>query len=93
MSYLTIPPDILVEVVSPSDTWHNLRLKVNDWLDAGVRVVWVANPETAEVFVYTKTADPVILTAAMDLTCPDVLPGFSVPVATLFPVRAGTPAS
>ncbi|MFN0094184.1 MAG: Uma2 family endonuclease [Dehalococcoidia bacterium] len=91
-SYLTLPPDIAVEAVSPNDTLSEVVLKVEEWLAAGVRVVWVAIPESRQVHVYRSDAHPAILTAEDDLEVPDILPGFRVSVASLFPAWRGPAA-
>ena len=44
---LRIPPDLAVEVVSPNDTVYELDEKVEEYLAASVRLVWVVNPESA----------------------------------------------
>jgi Uma2 family endonuclease len=42
--YVTIPPDLVVEAVSPGDTASEVREKVDEWLRFGVRAVWVLYP-------------------------------------------------
>ena len=39
--FVPIPPDLVLEVVSPDDTASEIREKVQDWLDFGCRAVWV----------------------------------------------------
>jgi Uma2 family endonuclease len=82
--FLFVAPDLVVEVVSPSDHMADVRAKVEEWLAAGVKLVWVALPESKEVFVYRRGARPAILTAGDELVGDDVVPGFSCPVARLF---------
>ena len=85
--YLTIPPDLVVEVVSPGDRASEVREKAAEWLGAGVREVWVLYPESREVYVYSATAHPRVLTADDEITGGDVVPGFRCPVASFFPPR------
>jgi Uma2 family endonuclease len=77
-------PDLAVEVVSPSDRASELLIKVQDWLEAGCRAVWVADPQTRTVTVYRAGGESVVLTADRTLDAGDVLPGFRTPVAELF---------
>ncbi len=78
-------PDLAIEVVSPSETAQEVREKVSDFLTAGTALVWVAYPKSREVVAHTP--DGLARTHRSDdiLTTPDVLPGFSCPVAALFP--------
>jgi Uma2 family endonuclease len=79
-----IAPDLVVEVISPNDSATDLMTKVRDFLDAGVRLVWVANPETCDVFAYRSDGTGAILKSGDELDGGDVLPGFRCPVADLF---------
>lgn len=82
--YLTISPDLVVEVKSPSDRWNDLFIKVGEYLGIGVRVVVIVDPATESVSVYRMEDGQRTLGVNDTLTLPDVLPGFSVPVAGLF---------
>jgi Uma2 family endonuclease len=77
-------PDLAVEVVSPGDTYSEVEENVNDWLDAGTRMVLVLNPRTRMVTVYTSSVDVVRLTESDTLDGGEVLPGFACRVADLF---------
>ncbi|MDR1908646.1 MAG: Uma2 family endonuclease [Spirochaetaceae bacterium] len=46
-------PDLIIEVLSPSNPRHDLLLKFNLYLRAGVREYWIVDPETKTVIVYT----------------------------------------
>lgn len=86
--HVRIAPDLALEVVSPNDLAWKVDEKVQDYLDAGVRLVWVVFPDTRAVFVYRPDADVKRLTPQDHLSGEDILPGFSVPVAELFPIPA-----
>lgn len=82
--FVPIAPDLVVEVVSPSDTLYELDEKVEQWLAAGTKLVWVANPRRKTIAVH-RLGQPVrVLTAADTLQGEDVLPGFSMPVRDAF---------
>ncbi len=83
---IPIIPDLTVEVVSATDRPSEVREKAEDYLAAGVRLVWVFWPETRTVTVYTPEAEPYTLTADETLDGGDVLPGFAVAAAELFAV-------
>jgi len=77
-------PELVFEVLSPSDRWSNLLVKVGEYLNAGVLAVALLDPETREAHVYRSEARPVTLGADDPLTFPDILPGFQVAVGRLF---------
>lgn len=73
-------PDLAVEVVSPNDTHAQVTEKALAWLEAGCRMVLVADPERRAVTVYRSRSEIHILTAGAG----DVVPGWKLPVAELF---------
>ncbi|QDU23147.1 Uma2 family endonuclease [Urbifossiella limnaea] len=78
-----IVPDLCVEVVSPTDRAGDLNNKIEEYLEAGVRQVWVVYPETAVVDVYEPSSAARRLTRADTLDGGTVLPGFTLPLAEL----------
>ena len=82
--YLPFAPDLLVEVVSPSDRASDVQEKVHMWLDAGARLVWVAYPSTKSVEAYRSRTDVTIVEGDQLLDGSPVLDGFSIPVSRLF---------
>lgn len=83
-SFLPIAPDLTVEVLSPSDRLSEARAKVRMYLDAGVPLVWLIDPIRRTATVYQPGASPVFLDTHGVLDGEDVLPGFTLPLATLF---------
>lgn len=83
--YLDIVPDLAIEVLSPDDRWSKVFKKVSEYLELGVPVVCVLDPDhrTAELF-YPDDPGRRTLSADDELTFPEVLPGFSVCVEELF---------
>jgi len=87
--HIRIAPDLAFEVISPNDTYYEVEAKVREYLDAGVRLVWVLNPDIRTIRVYDGAAGLTSdLTAADHLTGGDILPGFRCPVGDLFPPAA-----
>ena len=80
----SIPPDLAVEVVSPSDTLHRIQEKVFAYLEAGTQLVWVLEPRAKTVTVYRSETDITTLTRNDTLSGEDVVKGFSCQVAELF---------
>ena len=81
---LSIPPDLAVEVVSPTDAQSRVVQKALNYLDAGTRLVWVIEPVAKTVTVYRSETDITLLTREDTLTGEDVVEGFSCPVSQLF---------
>jgi len=77
-------PELVFEVLSPSDRWSNVLEKVAEYLNAGVLAVALLDPESLEAHVYRNETSPVVLGADDALTFPDILPGFRVIVGRLF---------
>ena len=79
-----IPPDLAIEVVSPTDVQWRVADKAFAYLDAGTRLVWVLNPRSKTVTVYRSEIDITLLTREDTLTGEDVVQGFTCPVSQLF---------
>ncbi|MGI9107577.1 MAG: Uma2 family endonuclease [Pyrinomonadaceae bacterium] len=77
-------PDLAVEVNSPGDTVGEVEGKVQEWLSAGARSVWVVSPKLRTVTAYRSLTDIVMLTEKDALDGGEVVPGFQFPVAKLF---------
>ncbi len=77
-------PDLAVEVLSPDDRAGEVLAKVQDWLGAGCRRVWVVDPRTHTVTVYRSVAD-IVLVRENDILIDDgLLPGFQLRVSEIF---------
>jgi Uma2 family endonuclease len=79
-----IVPDLCVEVVSPNDSAHDLRGKINEYFDAGVPMVWVVYPNVEQVEVFTSPKQSRILDRNDTLTGGSILPEFELPLQELF---------
>ena len=79
-----IVPELAVEVMSPSNDWSGIFIKIGEYLQAGVLAVLVLDGDSATASVYRKEELQQIFDNGDDLTIPDVLPGFAVPVKKLF---------
>ncbi len=79
-----IPPDLAIEVISPSDVHSRVTQKALDYLEAGTRLVWVLDSVSKTVTIYRSESDIEILTQTSMLTGEDVVPGFACPVEQLF---------
>ena len=81
VGYPELAPDLVVEVLSPSDRPGEVLAKVGDWLEAGALLVWVIDPERRLARVYRADGTEEIVTADQALKGEDVVPGFACPLA------------
>ena len=77
-------PDLAVEIFSPSDSVPQLMRKVKQYFAAGCHTVWIVYPETREIHVLELGGSDRLLRAEDLIEAPELLPGFSVPVAEFF---------
>lgn len=82
--HIRIPPDLAIEVVSPNDLAEDVEARVEDFLQAGVALVWVIYPSTRRVLVFRRAGPCSRLTEADALEGDQVLPGFACKVGDLF---------
>lgn len=81
--YPRLAPDLVVEVLSHDDRPGEVLAKVGQWLEAGVRLVWVLDPEAGQVRVHRPDGSLDLLGASDEVDGEDVLPGFRCPVPDL----------
>jgi Uma2 family endonuclease len=82
--YLSVLPELVFEVRSPWDRWSDILIKVGEYLNAGVIVVCVLDPEPQTVHVFYADRPVHVLTADQELTLPEVLGSFRVLVRRFF---------
>ncbi len=78
------PPDLVVEVISPNDRYTEVYEKVDEWLEAGAKMVVVVNPRNRTATVRVAGMNPVILQEGDTLDGGDVVPGWRMPVSEIF---------
>jgi Uma2 family endonuclease len=78
------PPVLAVEILSPSDKHEEIMEKVQEYLEAGVALVWIIDPVLRTVTVCRPDAEPALFNVNQELTAEPHLPGFHVAVAEIF---------
>ena len=92
-AYDYLAPDLAVEVISPGDTVRELEAKVDEYLRAGVRLVWVINPDLKTLTVHRPDGTLAVLREPEEIDGETVIPGFRCPLSSLFTLpspRKGT---
>ena len=77
------PPDIAVEVLSPSDSASDVHEKAEQWLGSGCCEVWLIDPRRKSASKCLPADHSILLTPVDKLTS-DLLPGFELRVSELF---------
>lgn len=88
-SFIPIPPDLAVEVISPSESAGDIVRKVGEYFTAGVGLVWIIFSDVRKVYVYTAEDKVQILNESDTLDGGEVLPGFTLPLRDLFAILNG----
>src|SRR5690349_20750655 len=74
-------PDLVVKVVSPSDSFSDVVRKVNRYLGYGLKLVWVVDPKNKRVHVFTpQKPDGHILSESDTLMADGIIPDWSMPI-------------
>lgn len=78
-----IAPDLVIEIVSPHDAYHEVDEKIDEYLRSGVRLVWVINPRQRTVLVYRQDGTTSRFTSEHELSGENVIPGLRFGVASV----------
>ena len=87
---LALAPDLAAEVLSPTDPAVEVNRKVEQYLAAGVRLVWVVDPDLRLVFVHRPNGTVSVVREPAELDGEDVLPGFRCPLSAFIPPAPNT---
>lgn len=79
-----LAPDLVVEVLSKSNTKPEMKKKLGEYFGAGVRLVWMVDPRKRTARVYTTVDQSILIKEGQSLDGGDVLPGFVLPLSELF---------
>jgi len=84
IGYPAVSPDLVFEVLSPTDRMSDVLEKVAEYLRSGVGVVCLADPARQHIEVYRDEQPLLHFDLCDELIIPDVLPGFVLPLRDLF---------
>ena len=82
--YFPGPPDLAIEILESGDRPEDVAEKILDLLEAGCIAVITADTRNHSVHIHRSSTDVVTLTESDTLEVPDVIPGWSMPVADIF---------
>ncbi|MFN0056033.1 MAG: Uma2 family endonuclease [Planctomycetales bacterium] len=81
---LDIVPNLIIEVLSRSNTRQEMRQKLREYFQAGVELVWYVNPPTRTAEVFSSANQSTVLLESQSLSGGDLLPGFKLKLRELF---------
>lgn len=83
-SFLDVAPELVVEIMSPGNSWSEVQAKLAEYFAIGVKLVWVVDPQLEQVHVYRALEQVTLLKKQDTLTGADVLPGFTLVLTEIF---------
>ena len=86
--FLPLCPDFVVELLSPSDSWKQGMLKMEEYRENGCRLGWLIDPRKKRVAIYRSHQAVEILENPSTLSGEDVLEGFTLNLGEIFQSRA-----
>jgi Uma2 family endonuclease len=81
--YLPLCPDFAIELVSESDDLADTQAKMREYIQNGLRLGWLINPQDKQVEIYRSNQEVEILISPTSLSGEDVLPGFILDLANI----------
>lgn len=88
-----ISPDLAVEIISPNDVHDKVSDKVLEYLEAGVRQVWLISPKLRSITIFRSLTDVQVFTEDRELVSEDLLPGFRCSLKEIFKTSLNSPKS
>lgn len=79
-----LAPDLAIEIISPSERYHEIRAKLDDYFRSGVRQVWLVYPEKKQVVIHQPDGTATTYSEQDTLSSPEVLPDFTLDIKSLF---------
>lgn len=82
--YAAVAPDLVAEILSPDDRPGDVRAKIVEWLNAGVRLAWELDPDKRIACVHRPDGRPSVIGIDGALDGESVLPGFRYELRDLY---------
>lgn len=82
--FAPIDPDFVIELLSPTDNLAETQQKMLEYMDCGVKLGWLINPDAKEVEIYHNGEDKKVLETPDSLSGEDILSGLTVDLTEIF---------
>ncbi|EAZ92195.1 Uma2 family endonuclease [Crocosphaera chwakensis] len=76
--FAPIAPDFVIELMSPTDELNELQNKMEEYMNCGVQLGWLINPDEKQVEIYRQQEKPEILNNPLTLSGEQILPNLIV---------------
>ena len=83
-TYLDVAPELVIEVMSPTDTWSEVKQKLRDYFYAGVLLAWIIDPGSETITTYDAEGGVREFATGGTLVAESLLHGFAARVAEVF---------
>ncbi len=82
--FAPIDPDFVIELLSPTDNLSETQQKMAEYMNCGVKLGWLINPDEKQVEIYRRSQDKQVIDNPDNLSGEDILPGLTVDLADIF---------
>ena len=82
--FAPIDPDFIIELLSPTDDLSTTQQKILEYMNCGIKLGWLINPDAKEVEIYRPGKDKETLNNPGSLSGENILPGLSVDLSDIF---------
>jgi len=86
IAYPELAPDLVAEVLSPSDRFSRVESKAFTWLDAGTKLVLIVDPENQTIHAYRSRKQIEVFERTESIDCNDAVPTWSLQVNQVFQI-------
>jgi len=83
-TFLPVEPDFVIELMSPTDVFSQLQQKMKEYINCGVKLGWLINPDARQVEIYHQGKEKEVLDHPQTLSGEDILPGLVVDLTEIF---------
>ncbi|HHP7231552.1 MAG TPA: Uma2 family endonuclease [Xenococcaceae cyanobacterium] len=82
--YLPINPDFVIELMSPTDSLSNTQDKMKEYMNCGVKLGWLINPDERQIEIYRQGEDKEVVNNPPTLSGEAIMPGLIVNLSEIF---------
>ena len=82
-TFAPIDPDFVLELMSPSDDLDDVQLKMKEYINCGVRLGWLINPDARQVEIYRQGKNKEVLDNPQTLSGEDIMPELIVDLSEI----------
>lgn len=81
--FAPIDPNFVIELMSPTDDLIELQQKMTEYMNCGVKLGWLINPDEKQVEIYRDGGNKEVLNNPQSLSGENILPGLTVNLSSI----------